>query len=104
MKKFVAFCVANLLMIASAQALSFVDDHNRLFKNQQICAPDMQEEVQAEAGFKKMFARIVRDEEGKDLAIEILDYSAYSTVIRNHFTGQECSIVRHDGCYSAFCN
>lgn len=92
-----------LSFVGSASA-DFVEDHDRLFRNQGLCDNRLSDQVQAERGFKKMFSILKKDEnQNRKSVIVVKDYLAYSTRLKNESTGQECAITLHDDCYSAYC-
>ncbi|MBY0385617.1 hypothetical protein K2X05_10720 [bacterium] len=95
--------MTSTLFSFSASA-NFIDEHNTLFRNQNLCDKSYADQVQAESDFKKMFATLVKDDEaGKTSVIEVADYGAYTTRLINTATGQQCSIILHEDCYSAYC-
>lgn len=101
--KFVSVFILGVFWAMPAYA-DFVDEHVRLFKNQSLCMRNA-EQVKAEVVFKEMFALFKHEtEESGSSIVEIEDYSAYSTRLKNVVTGDDCSIVLHGGCYSAYCD
>ena len=97
----------NLILILASLTITsvsadFFDFHDNLFKYENVCAD---EQVKDEVSFKKMFSQLKKDElKLKSSIIEITDYSMYSTTLLNVETGNECSIIIHDHCYSVSCD
>lgn len=92
------------LLFSMTAFADFIDYHNQLFRNQNLCDKGLSEQVRAEIEFKTMFATLVKDDEaGQSSIIEVADYLAYSTRLKNTMTGRECSILVHEDCYSAYC-
>lgn len=101
MKKIFCLCVG--LLVTSPAFANFVDHHENVFRNQQLCTASA-DQIKDEAAFKQMFSQLkADDEQGRTSIIEVEDYLAYSTRLKNTATGQECSINVYDGCYSTFC-
>lgn len=100
---------ALLILLTSAlfsftASADFIDDHNQLFRNQNLCDKSAPDQVQAEKDFKKMFAILEKDDQMEQTSIiEVADYGAYTTRLINTVTGQQCSIILHEDCYSAYC-
>lgn len=83
----------------------FIDYHQQLFNNYNLCDSKLSDQVSAEAQFKKMFNILLNDDQQEqESSIEVLDYSAYTTRLKNTETNAECSILLHDDCYSAYCD
>jgi hemerythrin superfamily protein len=102
MKNLILFVVT--VFLALPAFADFLDDHQQLFQNQHLCDNQLPDQVQAEADFKNMLSILRKDDEQeKDSIIEVLDYSAYTSVMRNNKTNKVCGIVLHDDCYSAYC-
>ncbi len=102
MKTFILFALS--VLITTPAFADFLDYHQNLFKNKNLCDSTMSDQVSADAEFKKMFETLLKDDEQeKDSIIEVLDYSAYESRLRNNETNQVCAILLHDDCYSAYC-
>lgn len=93
------------LLLAQPVLADFIDQHDRLFRNQNLCDSSLVDQVNAEQDFKKMFATLKNDDEQeRPSIIEVMDFGAYTTILKNKTSGVECAIILHDDCYSAYCH
>lgn len=106
MKKLSVFVLglSATFFMASAHAADFFSYHDALFRSQSLCHPDA-DQVKEEREFKRMYLTLKRDDARRRRSvIEIADYLAYSTTLRNTASRAECTVNQHDGCYTTYCN
>ncbi len=77
----------------------FFDEHDRLFRNQELCGSDLPEMV---LDFKRFMA-LYEDVRAEKASVEVVTYGAYTTEIEDTLTNERCAIVLHDDCYSSHC-
>lgn len=98
MKQILLAFVMSVSTIASAD-FSFIRDHDSLLKNETHCPGS---DVRAAKNFVNMYLSFKKDfEANREPSVQIDNYGAYSTTLS--YKKSECSIVRHDGCFSAYC-
>ncbi len=102
MKYSIGFAIG--LVFSVPAFADFFDYHETLFRNQSLCDDRMADQVHAERNFRRMFEILRQDDvQGRRSKIEVEDYLAYSTRLKDKTTGSECSIIVHEDCYSAYC-
>lgn len=96
----IAMMSATLMAIFStASAGDFFDDHDSLFRNQELCATDMPEQVEDFGRFLALYEAVKAEKK----SVEVVDYGAYATEIEDKSTNERCAVIRHEDCFSSHC-
>lgn len=89
----------SLTSTSTASAGDFFDDHDSLFRNEELCAPDLPEQVQDFGRFMALYEAVKAEKK----FVEVVDYGAYATEIEDKSTNERCAIIRHEDCFSSHC-
>jgi len=89
----------SLTSTSTATAGDFFDDHDSLFRNEELCAPDLAEQVRDFGRFVALYEAV----KAETKFVEVVDYGAYATEIEDKSTNERCAIIRHEDCFSAHC-
>lgn len=96
----IAVMSATVLSVSlTATAGDFFDDHDSLFRNEELCAPDLAEQVQDFGRFMVLYEAVKAEKK----FVEVVDYGAYATEIEDKSTNERCAIIRHEDCFSSHC-
>lgn len=91
--------IAILAITASAVAGDFFDDHESLFKNQELCSSDLPEQIEDFGRFMMLYEAVKAEKS----YVEVVEYGAYATEIEDKKTNERCAIIRHEDCFSSQC-
>lgn len=89
----------SLTSTSTATAGDFFDDHDLLFKNEELCGADLPEMVQDFDRFMVLYNAVKAEKK----SVEVVEYGAYTTEIEDSSTNERCAIVRHEDCFSSHC-